>query len=333
MTGPGEDSHKHKSEDAAKYLAESFFGLNMNPADVGGEVLFDDYDDTKSASLAGGSGLHRSADRDESVQVFSSTDSGSPGVTSAPNRFEENLDDLIVFSDDDDDDDVAVDEDDDEEDDDENFDFGDEDDDDEDEDEDEEDFDEESDDDDDDEEEDEEDELDDADLDFGDDVIVPAPKRSVPAARESRPVRDDREVDSRPGPARSGRASAESRDEQRSAAGHRSEQRPGRRDERPAARDERPAPRGGRPHETTAARTDNRGSDRPPAAKAPDSGRKSPSGDDQYWNELDGWVWDDEAPKKSAAASAARPPAPDIEDEDEDDEESIQRGSRGKRRR
>ena len=40
MTGPGEDSHKHKTDDAAKYLAESFFGLNLNPADVGGEVLF-----------------------------------------------------------------------------------------------------------------------------------------------------------------------------------------------------------------------------------------------------------------------------------------------------
>ena len=329
MTGPGEDSHKHKSEDAAKYLAESFFGLNMNPADVGGEVLFDDYDDNKSAIQTGSTNPQMSADRAESVQAFSATDVGSSSVTSAPNRFEENLDDLIVFSDDDDDDDVVVD-DEDEEEDDENFDFGDEDDEDE---EDEEDDEEDFDDDDEDDEEEEEDELDDAELDFGDDVIVPAPKKAVPAARVSGPARNERGVDSRSNPARSGRASGESREEQRPSSSHRSDRRddlPAARDDRPAARDERsaprddrPAPRGGRPQESRSTRADSRGPDRPPAAKAVDAGRKSPSADDEHWNELEGWVWDDEAKKKPAAASASRPIAVDIDDDDDDEEDEI----------
>ncbi len=315
MTGPGEDSHKHKSDDAAKYLAESFFGLNMNPADVGGEVLFDDYDDNKSAIQTGSASPQRSADGAASFEAFSSADAGSSSVTSAPNRFEENLDDLIVFSDDDDDDDDVVVDDEDEEDDDENFDFGDEDDEEEEEeeDDDEEDFDDEDDD------EEEEDELDDAELDFGDDVIVPAPKKTVPAARASGPARDERGVDSRSNPSRSGRASAESREEQRPSSGHRGD----RRDERPAARDNRPAARGGRPQETRTTRADSRGPDRLPAAKAADAGRKSPSADDEHWNELEGWVWDDDAKKKPAASSASRPIAADIADDDDDDDDEI----------
>ena len=178
MTGPGDDSQKHKSEDAAKYLAESFFGLNLNPADVGGEVLFDDYDDVRPARSSEGDDAQFSSSQAETTQVFASKP-GVSGTTSLPNRFEENLDDLIVFSDDDDDDDRIEDEED-EEDDDENFDFGDDDDDDDD-DEEEEDFDG----DDDEEDEEDEDELDDADLDFGDDLIDPVPKKCVPVARES----------------------------------------------------------------------------------------------------------------------------------------------------
>ena len=34
MTGPNEDPQKKKADEAARYLAESFFGLNMSPADV-----------------------------------------------------------------------------------------------------------------------------------------------------------------------------------------------------------------------------------------------------------------------------------------------------------
>ena len=106
MTGPGEDSQKKNPEDAAKYLAESFFGLNLSPADVGGEVLFDDYDDNQSTTAAHNSQPQISAGRIEEVQAFASVDSGSSSVQSGPNRFEENLDDLIVFGDDDDDLDV-----------------------------------------------------------------------------------------------------------------------------------------------------------------------------------------------------------------------------------
>ncbi len=317
MTGPGEDSHKHKSDDAARYLAESFFGLNMNPADVGGEVLFDDYDDTKSEIEAGASSQNRPTDRAEPGEAFSTADSGNSSVTSAPNRFEENLDDLIVFSDDDDDDDnnVVDDEDDDEEDD-ENFDFGEEEE--EEEDDDDEEEEDEFDDDEEDDEDEDEDELDDADLDFGDDVIVPAPKKAVPVARESRPARDERGVDSRTSSGRSSRASAESRVEQRPASAHRDEQRNDRRDERPASR-------GSRPQESRpGARADSRGSDRPPAAKAADAGRKSPSTDDEHWNELEGWVWDDEAKRKPAAASrqvAADVDNDEVDDDDVDDDE------------
>ena len=89
-------------EDAGKYLAGSFFGLNLSPADVGGEVLFDDYDDNQSTTAAHGNQPQASAGRMEEIQAF---DSGNSSVQSVPNRFEENLDDLIVFGDDDDDDD------------------------------------------------------------------------------------------------------------------------------------------------------------------------------------------------------------------------------------
>ncbi|MCA9012616.1 MAG: hypothetical protein KDB01_22850, partial [Planctomycetaceae bacterium] len=285
MTGPGEDSQKHKSDDAAKYLAESFFGLNLNPADVGGEVLFDDYDDSRTAQPAGDSSVTASADLDDSVAAFSSPSAGRSSVPSPPNRFEENLDDLIVFSDDDDDeDDVQVDDDEDEDDDDENFDFGDDDDED---DEDDDDLDEDEDFEDDDEEEDEEedeDELDDVELDFGDDVMPPAPKKVVPVAQDPRGARSDR--------------GSAGRDVQRPAPQHRGE-------------------RGVRPQESSSARAESRTSDRSPLAKSADTGRKTAASDDQYWNELDGWVWDDEAKKKPAAILPA-----DEDDNDDDDDES-----------
>jgi hypothetical protein len=345
MTGPGEESQKHNSEDAAKYLAESFFGLNLSPADVGGEVLFDDYDDNQSTTAAQGNQPQASAGRMEEIQAFASLDSGSSSVQSAPNRFEENLDDLIVFGDDDDDDDnVSVQDDEEDEDDDENFDFGDEDDEEEDEEEDEDD-DEFEDDDDEEDDEEEEDELDDEELDFGADVIDPAPKKGMPVARDSRSGRDDRGADSRQAPSRSNAAHparpvAESREVQRSPSGPRDggrrderpaarsdrspsrDERPAARDERPAARrDERPPQRGGRPQESTSARSESRGSERTPA-KAVDAGRKSPPGDDDYWKELDGWVWDDDAQKKPAASHPVVA-AEGIDDEDIDDEDDV----------
>ena len=357
MTAPGEDSHNHKSEDAAKYLAESFFGLNMNPTDVGGEVLFDDYDDTQSPIVADATSQLRASNHADTGGAFSAVDSGGSNLTSVPNRFEENLDDLIVFSDDEDDDDVVVDQDDDD-DDDENFDFGDEDD------EDDEDFeDDEEDDEEDDDEEDEEedDELDDAELDFENDIIVPAPQKAVPVARDSRTTRAPREVDSTNSQSRSGRASAESRDNLPPTAVHRGEQRderPGSRDERPAARDERPASRNERPaarnerpaarderpaarNERPAARderpaprsnrtqqsqstdrAESRGSDRAPAGQGGDLSRKSPSADDEHWNELEGWVWDDA--KKTPPAAAIRHVVADLDEEEEEVEEVVQ---------
>ncbi|MDA1232020.1 MAG: hypothetical protein O2856_14700, partial [Planctomycetota bacterium] len=203
MTGPGEDSKKHKPEDAAKYLAESFFGLNLNPAEVGGEVLFDDYDDNQSPKSELDSEPLASGDRTEAIQALVSSGSTGSTVHGVPNRFEENLDELIVFSDDDDDDDSNVTLQDD--DDDENFDFGDDDDEDDDEDDDdeEEEEEEEFDDEDDEDDDEEEDELDDEELDFGSDVIDPAPKKAAPIARDSRSARDERGPDSRPAPARS----------------------------------------------------------------------------------------------------------------------------------
>lgn len=305
MTGPGQDSKKHKPDDAAKYLAESFFGLNLNPAEVGGEVLFDDYDDNQTPKMQLDTEPLASDDRTEAIQALVSSGTTGSTVHDVPNRFEENLDDLIVFSDDDDD--VTLQD----EDDDENFDFGDDDDDDDDEDDDEveeeddeEDFDDEDEDD-----EEEEDELDDEDLDFGSDVIDPAPGKSVPVARDSRSARDERGTDSRPAPARShapgpGRPAAE----QRPASGQRGER-----------RDERPAARSSRPQESSAARADSRGSERPPA-KAVDAGRKTTSSDEDYWKELDGWVWDDDAPKKPVASASRVPDADEIDDDDDDDD-------------
>ncbi|HRA86949.1 MAG TPA: hypothetical protein PK992_02740 [Planctomycetaceae bacterium] len=300
MTGPADDSHKHKAEDAAKYLAESFFGLNMNPAEVGGEVLFDDYDDVAISAKSARMESDDSDELDAAVLVAGSSTADRVEATSAPNRFEENLDDLIVFSDDDDDDDI-IDQDadeEDEDDDDENFDFG------EDEEEDEEDdeFDEEEDD---EEDEEEEDELDDADLDFGSDVIDPAPKRAAPVARESRPQREPRGSEPRSTPAR---VSGESRDHQRSTSSQR--------EERPASRDTRTQ---------GAASARSEGSDRPHAAKPAAAGRKSGAGDEDYWKELDGWVWDEETPKKAASASV--PVSADLDegdddiDDDDDDED------------
>ena len=382
MTAPGEDSHKHKSEDAAKYLAESFFGLNMNPTDVGGEVLFDDYDDTQSPIVADATSQLRASNHADTGGAFSAVDSGGSNLTSVPNRFEENLDDLIVFSDDEDDDDVVVDQDDDD-DDDENFDFGDEDD------EDFEDDEEDDEEDDDEEDEEEDDELDDAELDFENDIIVPAPQKAVPVARDSRTTRAPREVDSTNSQSRSGRASAESRDNLPPTAVHRGEQRderPGSRDERPAARDERPASRNERPaarnerpaarderpaarNERPAARderpaarderpaarderpearderpaarnerpaprsnrtqqsqstdrAESRGSDRAPAGQGGDLSRKSPSADDEHWNELEGWVWDDA--KKTPPAAAIRHVVADLDEEEEEVEEVVQ---------
>lgn len=293
MTGPGEDSQKHKSDDAAKYLAESFFGLNLNPADVGGEVLFDDYDDSRTAQLAGNSSIVPSADLDDSDVAFSSPSAGRSSVPSPPNRFEENLDDLIVFSDDDDDDDDVQVGDDEDEDDDENFDFGDEDEDEEDEDDldEDEDFDEE----DDEEEEDDDDELDDVDLDFGDDVMPPAPKKIVPVAQDSRGARSER--------------GSAGRDAQRPAPQHRGE---------------RSAERGVRPQESSSARGDSRTTDRSSVAKAADTGRKTAPSDDQYWNELDGWVWDDDAKKQPAAIL---PAVEDDNDDDDDDRENADASS------
>ncbi len=289
MTGPVDDSHKHKAKDAAKFLAESFFGLNMNPAEVGGEVLFDDYDDVAKSAQ---SEPDDSAELDAAVLVAGGPNAVRAEAASVPNRFEENLDDLIVFSDDDDDD-TSVDEDEEEEEeDDENFDFGEEDE--------EEDDEEEEDDFDDDEEEDDDEEdddvLDDEDLDFGSDVIDPAPKRAAPAARDSRPQRDQRGSEPRSKPAH---VSGESRDHQKSSS---------------SQREERPASRDTRAHGTGSTRSES--SNRPHASKSADAGRKSASGDEDYWKELDGWVWDEETPKKPASASV--PVSADLEDDDDD---------------
>ena len=308
MTGPGEDSQKHKSENAAKYLAESFFGLNMNPAEVGGEVLFDEYDDVRASTESIGREPDDSDELDAAVLVTGSRDTGREKDISPPNRFEENLDELIVFSVDDDDDTIDKDEEEDEEEeDDENFDFGDEDDEEEDDDD---DFDDDDDDDEEDEEE-EEDELEDEDLDFGNDVIDPVPKKSVPVARESRPEREQRGSETRPTPARPTRVSSESRDHQQS----KSEQ-----------SERRPASRDNRSHGSPAARSTG-STDRPHAAKSVDAGHKSGSGDEDYWKELDGWVWEDEPAKKPAVASTPRTLDLDDDEIDEVDEEDVEQAA------
>ena len=133
MTGPNEDPQKKKADEAARYLAESFFGLNMSPADVGGEVLFDDYDDVSrpTASLLS-QVMPADAAADERTPMAQDL---RAGALMSARVIDEDLDDLIVFSDEDDDEDLVVSKRDEEEEEDENFDFGDEDDDDDDDDE------------------------------------------------------------------------------------------------------------------------------------------------------------------------------------------------------
>ena len=107
MTGPSEDPHKKKADEAARYLAESFFGLNMSPADVGGEVLFDDYDDVKKPAVSPLSQVV--PDSYESTNSGPAAQEHRPGPSVSSRVTEDDLDDLIVFSDDEDDEDEVED--------------------------------------------------------------------------------------------------------------------------------------------------------------------------------------------------------------------------------
>src|SRR5688500_16405896 len=108
MTDPGDDLSKKKADEAARMLAESLLGLSMGPPDLGGEVLFDDYDDAKSpvtpAEFAGS----------ESPVLASAADDGAtasqkiPAAGSLSDSFDDELDDLIVFGDEEDDEDEVV---------------------------------------------------------------------------------------------------------------------------------------------------------------------------------------------------------------------------------
>ncbi|MFN9157699.1 MAG: hypothetical protein ACK6D5_08015, partial [Planctomyces sp.] len=287
MTNSDADPRK-KTDDFAKNLVHAMFGLDKLPAEVGGEVLFDDYDDAPAPGTSAAAAQSSAA-----AEIIEATSESANSRT----EYQDDIDDLIMFPEDDDHDEVAEA---DEEDDDENFDFGSD-----------EDSDEADDEDDEDEDEDDADEVappqagarparviaqpapaEPAD-EFGFDSDPPPQARETArpaprAARDEEPRRD-REDRGRRGGDRDrdgGRGRGRGGDRGRSA---------GRDRDRGPDRDDRP--RGAR--EETA-----------PTGKTAAGG----GGDDAYWDELDKWVWDDsESAAQDAPASVAEAA---VEDED-----------------
>ncbi|MGV2334390.1 MAG UNVERIFIED_CONTAM: hypothetical protein LVR18_09840 [Planctomycetaceae bacterium] len=102
MTSPGDNSGKRPTNPTGRW-ASPLSDLAGLPDDVGGEVLFDDYDDQPT--------VKESAEPTADI-VTAAAQAETPPPISAGESFDEDLDDLIVFSDDedddeDDDDDVA----------------------------------------------------------------------------------------------------------------------------------------------------------------------------------------------------------------------------------
>ncbi|MFN5199614.1 MAG: hypothetical protein ACK5MS_20190, partial [Planctomyces sp.] len=111
MTNSDADPRK-KTDDFAKNLVHAMFGLDKLPAEVGGEVLFDDYDDAPAPGTSAAAAQSSAA-----AEIIEATSESANSRT----EYQDDIDDLIMFPEDDDHDEVAEA---DEEDDDENFDFG-----------------------------------------------------------------------------------------------------------------------------------------------------------------------------------------------------------------
>lgn len=278
MTGQGDD-HKKKSDEAARFLAESFFGINMNPADLGGEVLFDDYDDVRDSASAPDAGSQSAAATTSGDHQLEVTPMASAAKDSVISDLEDDLDDLIVFSDDEDldDEDDKLDSPVDDEDV-ENFDFGEEE---------EEIFDDE-----DGEDEDEDDEEEDLDDDFGADIdAMPGHRKPVVAQEKAsriEPRAPRREKDRGRTPSR------DDRGERKSQTGEASKE-----SARPASH---------------APSSSGRGDKKPAATRSGD--------DEDYWQELDEWVWEESRPT-APAGDVARAESPDVDLDDEADDDLV----------
>ena len=113
MTNSDADPRK-KTDDFAKNLVHTMFGLDKLPADVGGEVLFDDYDDSPKGGSADAAA--------ESGATAELTEAAAAEPRNSRTEYQDDIDDLIMFPEDDDQEDAAAEAE--AEDDDENFDFG-----------------------------------------------------------------------------------------------------------------------------------------------------------------------------------------------------------------
>lgn len=110
MTNSDSDNRK-KRDEFAKNLVHTMFGLDKLPSEVGGEVLFDDYDDAPAAAPA-----EAAVESNAAADVIEAAAQSSGART----EYQDDIDDLIMFPEDDDHDDVSAVADDDDE----NFDFG-----------------------------------------------------------------------------------------------------------------------------------------------------------------------------------------------------------------
>ncbi|MFM7832884.1 MAG: hypothetical protein ACKPJD_13925, partial [Planctomycetaceae bacterium] len=99
MTNSDADPRK-KTDDFAKNLVHAMFGLDKLPADVGGEVLFDDYDDSPAAGSAEAAVQNAAA-----AEVI---EAAAAEPLNSRTEYQDDIDDLIMFPEDDDQDDVAA---------------------------------------------------------------------------------------------------------------------------------------------------------------------------------------------------------------------------------
>ena len=92
MTNSDSDNRK-KRDEFAKNLVHTMFGLDKLPSEVGGEVLFDDYDDAPAATPA-----EAAVESHAAAEVIEAAAQSSGART----EYQDDIDDLIMFPEDDD---------------------------------------------------------------------------------------------------------------------------------------------------------------------------------------------------------------------------------------
>ena len=99
MTSSGDDSGKRPSNPAGRW-ARPLSDIGALPDDVGGEVLFDDYDDHPVSSQAA------AAAADVTAAAADASNEAAAAPAGSRHAFDEDIDDLIVFSEDDEEEDL-----------------------------------------------------------------------------------------------------------------------------------------------------------------------------------------------------------------------------------